>query len=87
MVTATHPPTAQSAEHARFLELLPELRAAHANEYVAVSGEGVLAHGPHLDAVVTNARATGEPFYCGWVEPGGGTVIRFASPLVVEEAV
>lgn len=82
MVTAAY--ALSGAERDSFLALLPALRAAHSNEYVAVSAGRVLAHGPHLDGVLQLARATGEPFYCDWVEPPGGTVIQFNSPLVVE---
>jgi hypothetical protein len=78
--------TLNAVDYDSYLELLPALRAAHPNEYVAVSAGRVLAHGPHLDAVAKRARETGESFYCGWVASSeGGTVIQFNSPVVVEE--
>lgn len=84
MVTITD--ASNAADCDSYLEMLPVLRAAHPNEYVAVSAGRVVAHGPRLDAVLQLARATGASFHCGWVEsPEGETVIQFNSPLVVEE--
>jgi hypothetical protein len=76
----------EAAEYDAFVAMLPQLRVTNAGEYVAVSGGRVVARGPDLGSVLTRAKeARTEPFFCGWVEPPGGTVIRFPSPTNVQE--
>jgi hypothetical protein len=75
----------EAAEFDSFLALLPELRESHAGEYVVVRGGRVIASGANLDPLLKRAKETvgAEPFYCGWIEPRGGSVFHFGSPTVV----
>lgn len=76
-----------AAEFDSFVALLPALRDAHGGEYVAVRGGQVIATGVYLDRVLKAAKAAlgEEAFYCGWVEPPEGTVIRFPSVVWTSE--
>jgi hypothetical protein len=78
---------AVAVEFDSFLALLPQLRESHGGQYVAVRSGRVIASGTDLDSVHKQAKvAVGtEPFFCGWVEPPEGTIIRFPSPLRVSE--
>jgi hypothetical protein len=78
----------EAAEFDSFLALLPQLRESNAGQYVAVRAGRVIASGMYADPVIKLARCAvgGAAFYCGWVEPPGGSVYRFGSPTLVREA-
>jgi hypothetical protein len=89
MTTTYHRPAdpREAAEFDAFERLLPALRERHPDEYVAVCGGEVVAHGFWLDAVDREAKrlAPGRAVYLGWVEPGDEYVVRIGGVTVVEE--
>jgi hypothetical protein len=78
---------AVAAEYDSFIVMMPQLRESHPGEYVAVRGGRVIASGNDLDAVLKRARVMigAAPFYCGWIEPPGGSIVHFGSPSISPE--
>ena len=72
-----------------FEMMIPQLRAEHGGEYVALRDGRVIASGEDLDSVCREAVrvAPARAVYCGWVEPMEGGVAFFSRIEVPDEPV
>ena len=79
---------AEATEFDAFLRMLPDLRAKHGGQYVAICGGEIVARGVTLLFVDQDAKriANGRVYFREWVEPPEGYVFRIGGVTVLPES-